>query len=117
MKQTWWLVLLTVLAASTLWAQHHAPAPDTMQPEFANAQVRVLRLKIAPHGKIPMHQVPGHVTVWLTDAHLQVTLSDGTTQTLHFKAGEVGWTDAGQHAGENLTANPIEAILVEVHQG
>src|SRR5919198_5799915 len=106
MKRTWWLVLLTVLAASTLWAQHHAPASITMQPECANDQVRVLRLTIAPHGKMPMHQVPGHVTVWLTDAHLQVTLSDGTIQTLHFKAGEAGWTGRGQHAGEELTGKP-----------
>jgi hypothetical protein len=117
MKKTWWLVLLTVFAASTMWAQQHESAPVNMQPEFANAQVRVLRLKIAPHGKIPMHQVPGHVTVWLTDTHLKVAFPDGTTQTLHFKAGEVGWTEAGQHEGENLTGNPIEAILIEANQG
>src|SRR5262249_4102200 len=117
MKKTWLLALLTVLAASTLWAQKHDPALVSMQPEFANDQVRVLRLKIPPHAKIPMHQVPGHVTVWLTDTHLKVTCPDGTIQTMHFKAGDVGWTEAGQHEGENLTGDPIEAILIEANRG
>jgi len=57
------------------------------------------------------------VTVWLTDAHLKVTFPDGNTQTLHFKAGEVGWTKAGWHEEEDLTGNPIEAILIEANQG
>ena len=117
MKNTWWLALCIVLAASALWAQPHDSAAVNMQPEFANDQVRVLRLTIAPYGTIPMHQVPGHVTVWLTDAHLKVTFPDGNTQTLHFKAGEVVWTEAGRHAGENLTGTPIEAILIEATQG
>jgi cytochrome c peroxidase len=36
---------------------------------------------------------------------------------MRFKAGEVGWTEAGQHAREKLTGNPIEAILIETNQG
>jgi hypothetical protein len=36
---------------------------------------------------------------------------------MHVKAGEVGWTAAGQHEGEKLTGNPIEAMLIEANQG
>ena len=35
---------------------------------------------------------------------------------MRFKAGEVGWTEAGQHEGEKLTGKPIEAILIEANQ-
>ena len=76
MKKTWWLVLLTVFTASTMWAQQHDSAPVNMQPEFANAQVRVLRLKIAPHGKVPMRAIAlapgpkdGQLEVWAGQGH------------------------------------------------
>lgn len=36
---------------------------------------------------------------------------------MHFKAGAVGWTEAGQHEGEKLTGNAIEAMLIEANQG
>jgi hypothetical protein len=36
---------------------------------------------------------------------------------VRFKAGEVGWTAAGQHEGEKLKGKPIEAILIEANQG
>ena len=112
-KCFWLLPMLAIVTASALVAQEHDPRHAHMKPEFENDQVRVLRLKIEPHGKIPRHQMPGHVTVWLTDTRLKVTLPNGKTQMAQFKAGDVQWTEGGRHEGENLADTPIEAVLIE----
>jgi hypothetical protein len=80
--------------------------------EIDNDSVSVLRIRIGPREKIPMHEVTPRVAVWLTDAHLRLTNPDGTTKEEHIKAGQTGWVSGHRHAGENLGDQPIEFIVV-----
>src|SRR5258708_33833953 len=68
---------------------------------FENDRVRVVRYHFAPHAKIPTHQAPNLVAVYLTDAQLQLTFPDGKSEVEKRKVGDTIWLPAQQHAGEN----------------
>ena len=85
--------------------------------EIDNAWVRVLRMKLAPHEKIALHQHPATVAVFLTDVHEKITAADGTVRNLDRKAGEVGFNEANKHAEENVSDQPLEAVIIELKPG
>lgn len=85
--------------------------------EIDNPWVRVLRVKAGPHEKIPMHEHPASVLVCLTDVHERTTAPDGKSQEVTRKAGEVAYREPMKHAEENLSDQPLEAIVVELKPG
>lgn len=82
--------------------------------EFENNRVKVIRYHFAPHAKIPMHDAPDLVAVWLTEAHLKPMFSDGTSKDEIHKAGDAEWTPAQRHAGENLADISLEFISIQL---
>jgi quercetin dioxygenase-like cupin family protein len=82
--------------------------------EIDNPWVRVLRIQAGPHEKIPMHEHPASVVVCLTDIHERVTEPGGRTQEVTRKADDVVYRDPTNHAEENLSDQPLEAIVVEL---
>ena len=85
--------------------------------EIDNAWVRVLRMNLAPHAKIALHEHPATVAVFLTDIHEKITAADGTVSNLDRKAGEVGFNEANKHAEENVSDQPLEAVIIELKPG
>lgn len=100
------LTLAAVLAATS---PHVGPGPKV---EYENEDVTVIRLRIAPRQKIPMHDVTPRVVVWLTDARLRLTFPDGSTKDQAQRAGDTEWLPRQRHAGENLGDAPIELVAV-----
>jgi len=89
--------------------------PGHYKLEFENPQVRVLRVKVEPHGVIPMHAHPtDRVTVLLTDQNFRTTDPAGKVQTVEHKAGDVAWGTPIEHAEQNLSDQPFEAVTVEI---
>jgi quercetin dioxygenase-like cupin family protein len=89
--------------------------PSHYTLEFENPQVRVLRVKIPPHGVAPMHAHPtDRVTVFLTDPNLQTKHSTGKVTTVEHKAGDVAWGTPIEHTEQNLSDQPFEAVSVEL---
>ena len=82
--------------------------------EFANDQVRVLRITYGPHEKSVMHAHPANVAVFLSDGQGKFTLPDGTTQEVSIKAGVAQWDGGGKHLPENTGDKPFELVLVEL---
>jgi quercetin dioxygenase-like cupin family protein len=83
--------------------------------EFENPQVRVLRVRIPPHGVAPMHEHPtDRVTVFLTDQNFQTKDSTGKVATVEHKAGDVAWGTPIEHSEQNLSDQPFEAVSVEI---
>lgn len=106
---------LVGLAASTALAQDPAKVdPKHCKVEFENDQVRVLRWYVGPHEKIPMHEHPALVTVYLTDANLRIALADGTTSETHAKAGQTEWGKPTKHAAESIGDRANELIQIEL---
>ncbi len=102
----------STLALVAMLSQTAGPAALGPEVENDNEQVTVIRFRMAPHQKIPMHEVTPRAVVWLTEAHLRLTFPDGSTKDLHQKAGDTGWLPLQRHAGENVGDTPIEFIAV-----
>jgi hypothetical protein len=104
------LLLCGPLIASAQKESHQRPS--SLKVEFENNRILVLRIRLEPHEKTPIHQVTPRVVVWLTDAHLRDTFANGKTSELHRKSGTTEWVPAQEHAGENLGDQPIEFIAI-----
>jgi quercetin dioxygenase-like cupin family protein len=115
-------IAVAVASLSAAFAQNHPIGQKTPEVHQAgptqaktildNSAVSVIRIRMAPHEKTPMHDVTARVVVWLTDAHLRETLSTGKLHYDNAKAGDVEWVPAERHQGENLTDHPIEFIAI-----
>ena len=118
--------MLLAFASEPGWAQHASPgthampssAPPPAGPadakvEFENESIIVVRMRIAPHEKTPMHDITSaRLVVWLTDAHLRDTHPDGSANETHRRAGTVDWVGVQRHAGENLSHEPLEFLAI-----
>src|SRR5690348_10082393 len=94
-----------------------AGAGAQQKVEIDNPWVRVVRVKAAPHEKIPMHEHPASVLVCLTDIRERMTGADGKSQEVTRKAGDVIYREATKHVEENLSDQPLEAVVVELKPG
>src|SRR5262245_39325581 len=87
--------------------------PANAVVEFENESMAVLRSRMAPGEKTPMHDIPSaRLVVWLTDAHLRDTHPDGSANETHRRAGEIDWVGVQRHAGENLAHEPLEFLAI-----
>jgi hypothetical protein len=86
--------------------------PADMRVELNNSALTVVRIRLAPHEKTPMHDVTARLVVWLSDADIRDTFADGHSDELRRSVGTIDWVPAERHAGENLTDNPIEFLAI-----
>ena len=107
-------LLLTAAAGS---AQDVAKVSPHYKVEIENEWVRVLRVKEPPHAKVPTHSHPAAVNVTLTDAWVKSTGADGKVTVAYRKASTVGYNEASRHSEENLSDQPMEAIVIELKKG
>lgn len=119
-RNTLWVCLSfwAGLSARTAVAQDPVTVSHgAYQVEIENQWVRVLRVKIGPNEKEPMHRHPASVVVSLTDIHERVTGADGAVQEVTRKAGDVAYREAARHGEENLSDQPLEAVVIELKSG
>jgi len=109
--------VLTVVVPSVMAQDPVKVDPNHYKVEFENSRVRVLRIKVGPGEKTPMHSHPDSVLIFQTDGRVKFSYSGGRTEETPMKAGEVIWTPAVKHSGENLGDQPIEVIQVELKAG
>ncbi len=89
--------------------------PKHYKVEMENDQVRVVRVKIGPKEKVPMHEHGlDRVVVYLTDQDFKITAPDGKVSPAVHKAGDVSWGTPNKHAEENASGKPFEILVVEV---
>jgi phage host-nuclease inhibitor protein Gam len=88
--------------------------PQDYKLEFENDQVRVIRVHMAAHRQVPMHEhTLNRVVIYLTPQNGRMTSPDGKVETAQHQAGEVSWGGPVTHKEENLMDSPFEAIMVE----
>lgn len=89
--------------------------PTHYQLVLENAQVRVIRARIEAHGVTPLHEHPlNRITIFLTDQNFRVTDAHGKITIVKHRAGEAVWGLPVIHAEQNLSAEPFEAVAVEL---
>ena len=87
--------------------------PANAVVEFENESIVVVRIRMAPGEKTPMHDIKSaRLVVWLTDTHLRDTHADGSTDDIRRRAGDIDWVPVQRHAGENLAHEPLEFLAI-----
>jgi quercetin dioxygenase-like cupin family protein len=107
---------LTATAALALDPVLPDPAwyPAFFKVEIDNTCVRTLRETVGPHQKVEMHRHPPSVVIYLTDVHERLTSTDGKTRDIAHKKDEVAYFDDVAYSELNLSAQPIEQVIVEL---
>ena len=87
---------------------------DKYKVKFENDRVRVLEYTDKPGEKTQQHDHPAFVLYVVSPFKRTLTLPDGKVLTREFKAGDVMWSDAQTHIGENVGTSPTHVIMIEM---
>jgi quercetin dioxygenase-like cupin family protein len=113
----WFIPAAFVLASAAGTALAQDPvkaAPQAFTEKLNNAQVRVLEYRSKPGQKDGLHSHMPVVLYVISGGKFKNTGSDGKTQDVTYKTGDVLWRDAVTHSGENIGTTEMHAILVEI---
>jgi quercetin dioxygenase-like cupin family protein len=84
------------------------------QVEFEDERVRVLRVKYGPHEKSRPHRHPSAIVVILSDIDFRF-YSMGKEQNIIGSKGQIiCFEEPVEHAPENLSDHPFEAVMIEI---
>ena len=87
---------------------------DKYKVKIENAQVRVLEYKDQAGEKTHQHRHPAFVLVAISAFKRKIILPDGKAMIREFKAGDVFWSDAQTHIGENIGDVPTHVVMIEM---
>jgi beta-alanine degradation protein BauB len=108
---------LAGLVALAAVAQAHDPVHtdgDKYKVKIENERVRVLEYRDQPGEKTHQHSHPAFVLVALVPFKRKITLPDGKVMAREFKTGDVFWSDAQTHIGENIGDTATHVIMIEM---
>jgi hypothetical protein len=86
--------------------------PTHFRLVLENDRVQVIRVRLGPHEKSTVVDLPPHVLACVTDRHVRVHYAHGKPAERTEKAGYTGWEEREDSAFENLDDKPAEWILV-----
>ncbi|MEQ1649364.1 MAG: hypothetical protein ABL898_12315 [Hyphomicrobiaceae bacterium] len=112
-------VTLAALVISSISALAGADDPvhtdgDKYKTKFENDKVRVLEYRDLPGEKTHQHTHPAFVLYALGPFKRRITLPDGKVIMREFNAGDILWSPAQTHIGENIGDTPTHIIMVEM---
>jgi len=87
---------------------------DKYKVVMENEQVRVLEYRDMPGEKTHQHQHPAFVLYAVSAFKRKINLPDGKVLMREFKAGDVMYSPAQEHIGENVGSTPTHVIMVEL---
>lgn len=109
------LASLLVLSPKTGSAQDPVKvAPDIYKVALENSHVRVLDIRLAPGGKIPMHSHPAFVIYALGDCKVKFTYPGGKSEEVVMTAGQAVWSKPVTHAAENVGTTELHVLNIEM---
>lgn len=114
MKRRIFLLVLGVVLSAPAFAQDPVETDgDKYKVLLENACVRVLDYSDLPGEKTHEHHHPAFVLYALSPFQRAIHLPGGKVINRTFKAGDVIWSPAQTHVGENTGQTPTHAIIVE----
>jgi hypothetical protein len=108
-----------ILAFSLFCTAAYADDPartdgDKYKVRFENDRVRVLEYTDKPGEKTHQHAHPAFVLYAVSPFKRKLMLPNGKALEREFKAGEVMWSNAQTHIGENVGQTPTHVIMIEM---
>jgi hypothetical protein len=123
MRKAFTMIRTLLFAASaSAAALVHAQDPahtdgDKYRALIDNPCVRVLEYRDRPGDKTEAHRHPAFVLYALVPFKRRLHLPDGQVLAREFKAGDVMWSPAQTHIGENVGDTPTHVLIVETKPG
>lgn len=113
------LRFLSAVAATLLMPCAHAQDAtqtdgDKYKTILENECVRVLEYRDEPGDKTHQHHHPAFVLYALSPFERTLTLPDGKVLRRQFKAGDVMWSEAQTHIGENVGQTATHVLITEL---
>jgi quercetin dioxygenase-like cupin family protein len=96
--------------------QDSTTPPDHHAVLFENQHVRVLEVGIPAGGTSGRHSHPKSVVYQLSQAHVRMSLPDGTSREVDLVPGQVTWTDGTTHTVDNIGPTDDVGVFVELKQ-
>ncbi len=110
-----YLVLAGLLLSSAAYAADPVHADgDKYKVKFENDRVRVLEYIDKPGEKTHEHHHPAFVLYAVSPFKRKLALPGGKVLMREFKAGDIMWSDAQTHIGENVGDTPTHVIMIEM---
>lgn len=107
--------LVLLLLSLTASAQNPVDTDgDKYKVVLENDQVRVLEYRDLPGAKTHLHRHPAFVLYAVAPFKRKIHLPDGKVLLREFKAGDVMYSAAQEHIGENVGTTPTHVIMVEL---
>ena len=78
-----------------------------------NDKVRVLEVSFKPNDVAKMHHHPDHVVYALRGGKMRLT-SEGKTQEMEIKQGQVMFLDAQDHEATNIGDTTLDLLVMEL---
>ncbi|WP_313951632.1 cytoplasmic protein [Accumulibacter sp.] len=111
------LIIASLALSATAAAQDAVSTDgDKYRVLLENERVRVLEYRDRPGEKTHQHRHPAFVLYAIEPFKRTITLPDGKLIVREFKAGEVLWSEAQTHIGENVGQTDTHVIMVELKQ-
>jgi hypothetical protein len=105
------------LMVAELWAQDPVKTDsDKYKVVLDNERVRVLEYRDKPGDKTTMHAHPDFVVVSRSAFKRRLILPGGKTAEREFKSGDVMWSDAQSHIGENIGDTDTHVLIIELKE-
>ena len=110
-------LLLVFMTFGEAWTQDPVKADsDKYKIVFENERVRVLEYRDKPGDKTTMHAHPDFMLVSRSAFKRRLTLPGGKSAMREFKPGEIMWTDAQSHIGENIGDTNTDVLIIELKE-
>ncbi|MBS0505918.1 MAG: cytoplasmic protein [Proteobacteria bacterium] len=87
---------------------------DKYRVILENDCVRVLDYRDGPGQRTRQHHHPPFVLYAMSAFQRTLTLPDGKVLRREFKPGDVMWSEAQTHIGENVGSTPTHVLIVEM---
>jgi quercetin dioxygenase-like cupin family protein len=110
---------LTLLAALPLAAAAQEPAvvgPTVYRQSLDNERVRVFEVTFKKGASIAMHSHPDHLAFVISGGKLELTLADGTKNTIEAKPGETFFIPAQAHSAKNVGGTQVRLVVTELKE-
>lgn len=88
--------------------------PNNYKVIFENDRVRVLEFRDTPGTKTKPHQHPDSVLLMLSNFRRRLTIGDNVREITVETPGEVVWSPAQVHVGENIGTTDTHVVFVEL---
>ena len=114
-----WILVLVLVLINYGYSTAQDPAKtdsDKYKVVLENERVRVLEYRDRPGDKTTMHMHPDLVVVARSAFRRRLTLPGGKTMVREFKPGEILWTDAQSHIGENIGETDTHVLIIELKE-